>query len=210
MRIIFKIVIVTSNLEVILYIYVPCSQMGDRVNLLLLGGHCIKGQLTYYESPHQLWTCYPSTYISMVYVCKTYSMCTVAAPEKLGGGVHRGSKMRIWGGKNQKNCQKWLIFGIFPSDRGRQWGQSLWRGGGDVPSCFPLGAATVCVTYTLETNMLSKHYVYNTFYIYIPFFSKDHYYQGFFFSFAYQPSCSNICQCSSHTNLSLSTHTKKM
>ena len=58
------------------------------------------------------------------------------------GGVHRGGKMRFWGGKYPKICHKWLILAIFSSDRGGASGgkQSL-RLRGECPYA-PLDAAT--------------------------------------------------------------------
>ena len=74
-----------------------------------------------------------------------------------GGGGHRGGKMHIWGGKNQKNCQKWLIFAIFP----------FWRGGGQVgggrasnwgkmPPHAPLGAPPLATGGVWISNGVAK------------------------------------------------------
>ena len=57
---------------------------------------------------------------------------------------HWGGKIHFWGGKNKKNCQKWLIFAIFllTGGGGQVWGQNL-QLGENAPSC-PIDAATVC------------------------------------------------------------------
>ena len=48
----------------------------------------------------------------------------------LWGGGHRGGKMRFWGSKNQKICQKWLILAIFPFWLGGHVGAEPPMGGG--------------------------------------------------------------------------------
>ena len=62
----------------------------------------------------------------------SYWQNTVAAPEFFVGG-HLGGKMRFWGGKNPKICQKWLILTIFFFWGGQVGGRaSNWR-----PPCPP-------------------------------------------------------------------------
>ena len=47
------------------------------------------------------------------------------------GGIE--GKMRFWGGKNPKICQKWLSWTFFSSDWGASGGQSLRWGGEKCP-----------------------------------------------------------------------------
>ena len=62
------------------------------------------------------------------------SIKAVVAPEFFCfWGALRG-KMCIWGGKNPKNCQKWLIFAIFPF----RLGGAKPPGGANAPLCSPL------------------------------------------------------------------------
>ena len=78
--------------------------------------------------------------------------------QKIFCGGYRGGKMRLWGGKNPKNCPKWLILTIFSSDGGGgKWGgKSLQLGGGaNAPS--PLDAATERNWY-IRTVKIQMHY----------------------------------------------------
>ena len=67
---------------------------------------------------------------------------------------YRGGKMRLWGGKNPKNCQKWLILTIFfLLTGGGASGEEPPRGG-QMP---PLDAATETNCY-IRTVKIQMHY----------------------------------------------------
>ena len=74
-----------------------------------------------------------------------------------GGGGHRGGKMRFWGSKNQKICQKWLILAIFPF-----WlGGGMWGAeppvGGQMPPMVPLDATTAYLgNFALQNKEVHK------------------------------------------------------